>query len=71
MVTFGNLSLEEFHKTDDTNICKIFRISQLIIEYLLYWQDIYQNQVAALTAQVTEMNDKVCFDYEVVYENRG
>lgn len=59
MVTFGNMSLEEFHRTDDTNICKIFRISQLIIEYLLYWQEVYQSQVAALTARLAEVSDQV------------
>lgn len=59
MVTFGDLSLEEFRRTDETNICKIFKIAQLTIEYLLYWQEVYQSQISTLTSQLTEMNDQV------------
>ena len=59
MITFGKLTIEEFHQVDNEAIIKLFRISQLIIEYLLYWQEIYQTQIASFSSRMAEMNDEV------------
>jgi zinc finger protein DZIP1 len=42
-VTYANLDREDLERLGDAHFVKLFRISQLTIEYLLYTQDYFQS----------------------------
>lgn len=58
-VTFGEVTVEDIGRIDETALAKLVHVAQLIIEYLLYSQDYYRTQVAALDSKVHEINSKV------------
>lgn len=41
-ITFANLDKEDLDRLGDAHFVKLFRISQMTIEYLLYTQDYFQ-----------------------------
>jgi zinc finger protein DZIP1 len=43
IVAFGDIQAEDTLHLTETNFVKIFRLSQLVIEYLLYVQDCLQS----------------------------
>lgn len=42
-VTYANLDREDLERLGDAHFIKLFRVSQLTIEYLLYTQDYFQS----------------------------
>ena len=58
-VTFGEVTAEDIGRIDETALAKLINGAQLIIEYLLYSQDYYRSQIAALNCKVNEVNNKV------------
>lgn len=42
-ITYANLDKEDMERLGDANFVKLFRMSQLTIEYLLYTQDYFQS----------------------------
>ena len=58
-VTFGIVSMEDIGRIDETVLSKLIRVSQLIIEYLLYSQDYYRNQIKLLDTKIAGLNTKV------------
>lgn len=43
IVTFGDIEAEDTRHLTELNFIKVFRLSQLVIEYLLYVQDCLQS----------------------------
>eukprot|EP00731_Ephydatia_muelleri_P030021 Em0021g544a len=52
-VTFCNIEMEEFHDIDP-NFIKLFKLAQLIIEYLLYSQQYLSDHVIELEAKIQD-----------------
>jgi zinc finger protein DZIP1 len=42
-ITYANLDREDLERLGDAHFVKLFRVSQLTIEYLLYTQDYFQS----------------------------
>jgi hypothetical protein len=66
-VTFGEVTTEDIGRIDETALAKLIHAAQLIIEYLLYSQDYYRSQIAALDCKVNEVNTKVMLMSIVVH----
>ncbi len=58
-ITFGEVISEDVGQRDDVSLSKFMRLSQLIIEYLLYSQDYYRSQVSFLDGKFQDLNTKV------------
>lgn len=58
-MTFGEVVPEEVGRVDELTLTKFVRLTQLIIEYLLYSQDYYRSQIGALDSKLKEVNTKV------------
>jgi zinc finger protein DZIP1 len=52
-ITYANLDREDLERLGDAHFVKLFRVSQLTIEYLLYTQDYFQsvNKVLDVTGK--------------------
>jgi zinc finger protein DZIP1 len=42
-ITYANLDRDDLERLGDAHFVKLFRVSQLTIEYLLYTQDYFQS----------------------------
>ncbi len=48
-ITFCNLREEDLRYLTDPQVIKLFKISQLMIEYLLYSQDLFITNISSLS----------------------
>ena len=53
-ITYANLESEDFSRLGDDQFVKLFRISQMTIEYLLYTQDYFQGVNKVLDTKARE-----------------
>jgi len=58
-VTYGTVSHDEINNIEETNIVKFMKLSQMIIEYLLYSQDVYKSYYATMDSKLKEIHQKV------------